>query len=144
MLNWWGNEWIIARVGRWIHIQLCLTLCDPMDCRPPGFSAHGTLQARILEWGPPPGALPDLRIEPVSFMSNLHWQAGSSPIAPPGKPRFTLYTLINFCLEGLPELTHAKKICKLSYTDIKISFSIRNVKFLLKLNSNQKPVFLIW
>ena len=28
----------------------CLTLCDPMDCRPPGSSVHGILQARILEW----------------------------------------------------------------------------------------------
>ena len=30
--------------------QLCLTLCDPMDCSPPGSSVHGLLQARILEW----------------------------------------------------------------------------------------------
>ena len=30
--------------------QLCLTLCDPMDCSPPGSSAHGISQARILEW----------------------------------------------------------------------------------------------
>ena len=30
--------------------QLCPTLCDPMDCNPPGFSVHGILQARILEW----------------------------------------------------------------------------------------------
>ena len=30
--------------------QSCLTLCDPMDCSPPGSSAHGILQARILEW----------------------------------------------------------------------------------------------
>ena len=30
--------------------QLCLTLCDPMDCRPPSSSVHGILQARILEW----------------------------------------------------------------------------------------------
>ena len=30
--------------------QLCLTLCDPMDCRPPGSSVHGILQARVLEW----------------------------------------------------------------------------------------------
>ena len=29
--------------------QLCLTLCDPMDCNPLGFSVHGFLQARILE-----------------------------------------------------------------------------------------------
>ena len=26
------------------------TLCDPMDCSSPGFSVHGILQARILEW----------------------------------------------------------------------------------------------
>ena len=30
--------------------QECLTLCNPMDCSPPGFSVHGILQARILEW----------------------------------------------------------------------------------------------
>ena len=31
-------------------LQLCLTLCDPMDCSPPGSFVHGILQARILEW----------------------------------------------------------------------------------------------
>ena len=31
-------------------LQLCLILCDPMDCSPPGSSDHGILQARILEW----------------------------------------------------------------------------------------------
>ena len=30
--------------------QSCQTFCDPMDCSPPGFSLHGILQARILEW----------------------------------------------------------------------------------------------
>ena len=30
--------------------QSCLTLCDPMDCSPPGSSVHVILQARILEW----------------------------------------------------------------------------------------------
>ena len=30
--------------------QLCLTLCDPMDCSLPGSSVHGIFQARILEW----------------------------------------------------------------------------------------------
>ena len=30
--------------------QLCPTLGDPMDCRPPGSSIHGIFQARILEW----------------------------------------------------------------------------------------------
>ena len=31
-------------------LQSCLTLCDPMDCSPPGFSVHGILQARTLEY----------------------------------------------------------------------------------------------
>ena len=31
-------------------LQLCLTLCDPMDCGSPDSSVHGILQARILEW----------------------------------------------------------------------------------------------
>ena len=30
--------------------ELCLTLCDPMDCTLPGSSVHGISQARILEW----------------------------------------------------------------------------------------------
>ena len=30
--------------------QSCPTLCDPLDCSPPGSSVHGILQARILEW----------------------------------------------------------------------------------------------
>jgi len=32
-------------------VQLCLTLRNPMDCSLPGSSAHGILQARVLEWG---------------------------------------------------------------------------------------------
>ena len=28
----------------------CLTLCNPIDCSPPGSSVHGIFQARILEW----------------------------------------------------------------------------------------------
>ena len=31
-------------------LQSSLTLCDPMDCSPPGFFVHGILQARLLEW----------------------------------------------------------------------------------------------
>ena len=30
--------------------QLCLTLCDPMDCSLPGSSVRGIFQARTLEW----------------------------------------------------------------------------------------------
>ena len=33
-----------------VVIQLCLTLCDPMDCSLRGLFVHGVFQARILEW----------------------------------------------------------------------------------------------
>ena len=31
-------------------LQLCLTLCNPMDGSPPGYPIPGILQARTLEW----------------------------------------------------------------------------------------------
>ena len=30
--------------------QSCPTLCNPMDCSPPGSSVHGISQGRVLEW----------------------------------------------------------------------------------------------
>ena len=50
---------------------LCLTLCNPMDCSPPGFSVHWILQARILEFlpCPPPEDFPNPEIELTSLMS---------------------------------------------------------------------------
>ena len=53
-----NNEWLKIKwpcvcvcvcVCVWVA-QLCLTLCDRMDCSPPGPSIRGILQARILEW----------------------------------------------------------------------------------------------
>ena len=35
-------------------LQLCLTLCDPIDGSPPGSPVPGILQARTLEWGASP------------------------------------------------------------------------------------------
>ena len=38
-------------VVKWSEvIQLCLTLCDPMDYSLPGSLVHGIFQARVLEW----------------------------------------------------------------------------------------------
>ena len=48
----------------------CLTLCEPMDCSPPGSSVHGISQARILEWVvfPSPGGIPNPEMEPASLL----------------------------------------------------------------------------
>ena len=52
-------------------LQLCTTLCDPIDCSQPGSSVHGISQARMLEWVamPSSGELPDPGIEIVSPIS---------------------------------------------------------------------------
>ena len=41
--------------------QSCPTLCNHMDCSPPGSSVHGIFQARILEW------------VAISFSRGLSW-----------------------------------------------------------------------
>ena len=50
--------------------QLCQTLCNPIDHRPPGSSVHEIIQAKILELPIPLSVdLPNPGIEPVSPMS---------------------------------------------------------------------------
>ena len=52
----------------WSVAKYCPTLCNPMDCSPPGSSVLGVSQARILEWVAISfsGDLPDTGIEPAS------------------------------------------------------------------------------
>ena len=61
-------------------LQSCPTLCDPMDCSPPGSSVHGLLQTKY--WSglpcPPPGDLPNPGIEPMSLTAppfSTTWEA---------------------------------------------------------------------
>ena len=44
------NTWVLLWCFGCVHAQSHLTLCNPMNCSPPGSSVHGILQARILEW----------------------------------------------------------------------------------------------
>ena len=49
-----NEQWVVVVVVVFLEAQSCPTLCDPMDCNPPGSSVHGILQARILPF-PSPG-----------------------------------------------------------------------------------------
>ena len=49
-------KWLMCTCMHAKSFQLCLTLCDPMDCSPPGSSVHGILQTKILEWVPKPSS----------------------------------------------------------------------------------------
>ena len=64
------------------------TLCDPMDCSPPGFSDHGISGARKMECGLPfplPGDLPNPGIKPTSPPSPA-LAGGFFTTKPPGNP----------------------------------------------------------
>ena len=65
-------------------LQSCLTLWDLMDCSTRGFSVHGILQARILEWVAMPSSRGSSWPRNWTHISRL-WQAGSLPLAQPGK-----------------------------------------------------------
>ena len=45
-----GNSWVCLAVTAAKSLQLCPTLCDPIDGSLPGSAIPGILQARTLEW----------------------------------------------------------------------------------------------
>ena len=68
--------------------QLCLTLCDPMDCGLPGSSVHGILQAGILHWVVIPFSRSS---QPRDQTRSPTLQADSLTSELPGKPAATKY-----------------------------------------------------
>ena len=75
-------------------LQLCPTLCNPMDWSPPGSPAHGILQARILEWVARPSSRGSSRPRGRAQVSS----SCSGGRAPPGKP-FLLWLGSVSCVE---------------------------------------------
>ena len=67
--------------------QLCPTLCNPMDCSPPGSSVHGILQAWILEWVAYPSSRESSQPNPGIEPKSLALQADYLPCEPSGKPK---------------------------------------------------------
>ena len=70
-------------------LQLCPTLCDPVDCGPPGSSIHGVLQARILVWVAMPSSRGSSRPQgsTLHLLCLVHGQVDSLPLVPPAKPK---------------------------------------------------------
>ena len=72
--------------------QLCLTLCDPMDCSPPGSTVHGISQAKILEWIAisSPWGIFLTQVSNACLLCLLYWQVDSLPLCHLGSPKFEL------------------------------------------------------
>ena len=77
--------------------QMCPTLCDPMDCSPPGSSVHGILQARIMEWVVI--AFSKGSSQPRDRTQVPTLQADSLPPEPLGTP---VYIYILICIYSFP------------------------------------------
>ena len=84
-------------VNEYAYIQLCMhtkllhscpTLCDHMDYSPPGSSVHKDSPGKNTGVGRHALDLPDPGSNPC-LLCFLHWQAGSLPLVPPGKPIFS-------------------------------------------------------
>ena len=88
--------------------QSCLTLCNPVDCRPPGSSVHGILQARIPKWVAIPFSRGSSRPRDQTWVSRIADRLSSEL---PGKPVIVLpvncavipgckhsYTISSYCI----------------------------------------------
>ena len=78
-------------------LQSCPTLCDPLDCSPPGSSFREILQARVLEWV----AMPSSRILPTQGLNLplLHWQEVLYDKLHLGRPIIAIWPPIFSCQE---------------------------------------------
>ena len=91
-------------------LQLCLTLCDPMDYSPAGSYVHGHCPGKNTGVGhhaslqvifPSGGSNP-------SLLRLLHWQVGSSLLVPPGKPNLSYNKVLNIWCNLLNKVLYWK------------------------------------
>ena len=75
-------SFLICKLGTHTHTEVaqsCPTLCDPMDCSPPGSSVHGIFQAWILEW------------VDISFSRGSSWARDQTQVSRIVGRRFTVW-----------------------------------------------------
>ena len=94
-------------------VQLCLMLCNSMDCSLPGSSAHGILQARILEWVVIPfskGPSPSRDATQESCIAGGFFTVWATREAPPsGKYQVKEMSLFACRQQAEPPHTHTKQ-----------------------------------
>ena len=90
MSGWWFPGPAVTEYAHAKSHQLCLILCDPMGCSPPGSSVHWILQARILELVAMPSSKGSPPLAGGFFTTSATWE-------PPVLPR----AIINL-VEGFP------------------------------------------
>ena len=85
-------------------LQLCLTLCDPIDCSPPGSTCPWDFPGKNTGVGCHAllQGISSIQGSNLHLLYLLHRQAGSLPLAPPGKPcKQTAFVQIVDCRSAL-------------------------------------------
>ena len=78
-----------------MHAQLCLTLCNPMDCSPPGSAVHDISHAQMLEWVAISYYRRSSQLrDQTCVLHLLHWQADTLPLSHLGSLRSTSDSII--------------------------------------------------
>ena len=116
----------------------CLTLCDPMDCSPPGSSICGILQVRILEWVaisfsrgfPNPG------IEPRSPTL----QTDSLPAESQGKPKNTGVGSLSLLQQIIPNQESNQGLLHCRWILYQLSYQGSPNALWISINSNSSKV----
>ena len=60
-----------------VYVLLCPSLCNPVNCSPPGSSVRGISQARVLEWA---AVFSPTQGSNLHLFCLLHWQEDSLPL----------------------------------------------------------------
>ena len=120
-------------------LQSCLTLCDPMDCSPPGSSVHGICQARILVWASMPSSRESSWSTDwswVSFVSCIafftHWAAGEAQVQLYNRVIHNFWRLYSIIVQSLSRVWLFATPCTVAR---QASLSFTNSQSLLKFMS---------
>ena len=95
------NHMLFAMLCYAKSLQSCLTLCDPIDCSPPGSPVPGILQARTLEW------------VAISFSNAWKWKVkvkSLSRVRPSATPRTADYQAPPLFAIVIPKTKQCTKI----------------------------------
>ena len=130
-----------------VKLLSCLTLCDPADCSLLGSSVQGILQAKIPEWVAMPllqGIFPTQGSN-LYFLRLLHWQAGSLPLVPAGKPAACDTTCKSSVIHMLQKLASFNRGLWPAYLESVLGSrgdSLDSLSFLYECHHHPRAVFL--
>ena len=106
--------------------QSCPTVCNPMDCSPPGSSVHGIFLARILEWVAISSSRRSSPPRDQTWVSSLlHWQADSLPMSHLGL--LIIQTYLDLLAFIIPVVVQSSPFFAFISVQINIIFYFRNL-----------------